>query len=316
MTSTRILFFGSPAFAVPTLAALGAAPDVELVGAVTQPDRPRGRGQKVTAGPVKAWAAARGLPVLQPARLGDHGVREALTALDSDLGVVAAYGKILPPWLLALPRLGMINVHASLLPAYRGAAPVQRAILDGARETGVTIMRVVPELDAGPMLDRVVVPIDDEVTSDVLEARLAEAGATLLVAVVARLQHGGVVETPQDAAQASYAAKITRADAPMLWTRPARALHDQVRGLQPWPRASLACGGRRVIVHRSVVPGRPTAAPPGTVVDAGPAGIDVAAGDGQCLRLLVVQLEGGRPVSAAEFQAGRGLEPGAICQPA
>lgn len=316
MTTLRVVFFGSPAFAVPTLATLAAAPGVEVVAVVTQPDRPRGRGQKVTPGAVKAWAASAGLPVLQPAKLGDTGVRDALAALDADLGVVAAYGKLLPAWMLALPRRGMINVHASLLPAYRGAAPVHRAILDGASETGVTIMRVVLELDAGPMLDRVVVPIDDAVTSDVLEACLAIEGAALLGAVVERLRHGPVGETPQDASLATYAAKITRADAPMHWDRPARVLHDQVRGLHPWPHASFAVEGRRVIAHRSVVPGVPSAAPPGTVVAAGRDGIDVAAGDGQCLRLLVLQLEGGRPLPAAEFQAGRGLPLGAVCRPA
>jgi len=316
VTALRVVFFGSPAFAVPTLATLAAAPGVEVVAVVTQPDRPRGRGQRVTPGAVKVWAEGHGLPLLQPARLADAGVRETLAALDADLGVVAAYGRILPAWLLAQPRRGLINVHASLLPAYRGAAPVHRAILDGARETGVTIMRVVLELDAGPMLARVVVPIDDAITSDALEARLAVEGAALLGTVVERLRRGPVDERPQDASQATYAAKITRADAPMRWSRPARALHDQVRGLHPWPHASFAVEGRRVIAHRSVVPGVPTAALPGTVVAADRGGIDVAAGDGQCLRLLVLQLEGGRPLAAAQFQAGRGLPIGAVCQPA
>ncbi len=312
----RIVFFGSPAFAVPTLAALADAPFVEVVGVVTQPDRPRGRGQKVTPGAVKAYADSRRLPVLQPAKLAEPGVREALGALDADLGVVAAYGKILPAWLLAQPRGGLLNVHASLLPKYRGAAPVHRAILDGAAETGVTIMRVVLELDAGPMLAAVRVPIDDAITSVALEQRLAVDGAALLVSVLERLRHGPVAETPQDAAHATYAAKISRADAPMDWRRPARALHDQVRGLQPWPHASFACDGRRVIAHRSVVPGAATAAAPGTVVAAARDGLDIAAGDGQCLRLLTLQLEGGRPLSAADFQAGRGLPLGAVCGPA
>jgi methionyl-tRNA formyltransferase len=164
----RVVFFGSPAFAVPSLAALVGAPGVEVVGVVTQPDRPRGRGQKVTPGAVKAYAEAHGLVVRQPVRLADPGVREELAAFAADLGVVAAYGKILPAWLLAQPRLGLINVHASLLPAYRGAAPVHRAVLDGAATTGVTIMRVVLELDAGPMLDRHAVAIGPEPTSDEL----------------------------------------------------------------------------------------------------------------------------------------------------
>jgi methionyl-tRNA formyltransferase len=311
----KVVFFGTPAFAVPSLTALTADPAIEVVGVVTQPDRPRGRGQKVTAGPVKAVAAAHGLRLLQPARLAEPGVREAIAALDADLGVVAAYGKLLPAWLLAVPPRGMINVHASLLPAYRGAAPVQRAVMDGAAETGVTIMRVVLALDAGPMLDRVVVPIGPDTTSDVLERDLAAAGATLLVDVLARMRRGPVVETPQDDTLATYAPKISRADAPIQWQRPARALHDQIRGLHPWPHASLVCAGRRIIVHRSAVPGLPATAPPGRVIAAGSAGIDIAAGDGQVLRLLVVQLEGGRPLPVAEFQAGRGVAVGDVCAP-
>lgn len=311
----KIVFFGTPAFAVPSLAALVADPACEVVAVVTQPDRPRGRGQKVTAGPVKTFAASHRLPVLQPARLAEPGVREAIEALGADLGVVAAYGKLLPAWLLALPPQGMVNVHASLLPWYRGAAPVHRAIMDGAVETGVTIMRVVLELDAGPMLDRIVVPIGIDTTSDALERELAVAGAGLLTRVLARMRAGPVTETAQDPAAATYAPKITRADAPIDWRRPAAALHDQVRGLHPWPHASFMCGGRRIIAHASTRPGAVTGAAPGTVVAAGAAGIDIAAGDGQVLRLLTLQLEGGRPLPAAEFQAGRGLAVGDVCAP-
>jgi methionyl-tRNA formyltransferase len=308
-----IVFFGSPAFAVPSLAGLLAAPGLTVAAVVTQPDRPRGRGQKVTPGPVKTFAEQHRVRVLQPVKLSDPGVRESLAGVGADLGVVAAYGKILPPWLLALPTGGMVNVHASLLPAYRGAAPVHRAILDGATETGVTIMRVVPELDAGPMLDRVVVPIAGDVTSDLLEATLAARGAELLVRVIDRLRRGVVDETPQDHDRATYASKITRADAPMDFRRAAQALHDQVRGLHPWPHASFTCDGRRVIAHRSVVPGVATDARPGTVIAAHPVGVDIAAGDGHVLRLLVLQLESGRPLPAAEFLAGHPLPVGATC---
>ncbi len=178
----RILFFGSPEFAVPALQALLASSH-QVVGVVTQPDRPRGRGRKVTPGAVAQAAHDAHLPLLQPAKLSDPGVREAFAALGADLGVVAAYGKILPAWLLALPPRGMVNVHASLLPAWRGAAPVHRAIMAGDVETGVTIMRVVQALDAGAMLDRAVVPIGGDVTSDALERTLATVGAGLLVPV-------------------------------------------------------------------------------------------------------------------------------------
>lgn len=310
----RVLFFGSPAFAVPSLEALRQSGHT-VAAVVTQPDRPRGRGQKVTPGAVAAAAAAAGLPVLQPDKLSAPGVADRLAAFGAELGVVAAYGKILPEWLLALPGGGMINVHASLLPAYRGAAPVHRAILAGERETGVTIMRVVKALDAGPMLDRVVVPIDDTMTSDALERTLAQAGATLLVEVVDRLARGPVVETPQEHDRATYAAKITRADSPVSWTATARAVHDHIRGLHPWPHASSTLDGRRLILHRSVPLDAPSAAPPGTVVAVSLDGIEVAAGDGRIVRLIELQAEGGRRLPVAQFLAGHAVAPGARFEP-
>lgn len=311
----RVLFFGSPAFAVPSLEALRQSSHA-VVGVVTQPDRPRGRGQKVTPGAVAAAATAAGLPLVQPEKLSAPGVAETLAAFDADLGVVAAYGKILPDWLLALPRLGMINVHASLLPAYRGAAPVHRAILAGERESGVTIMRVVKALDAGPMIDRVVVPIDDAMTSVTLEQALADAGARVLVAVVDRMAAGPVAEVPQDHDRATYAAKITRADSPVDWAAPARAIHDRIRGLHPWPHASSALDGRRLILHRSACLDTTSGAAPGTVVAASIDGLDVAAGDGHLVRLLELQAEGGRRLPAAQFLAGHPVAPGARFEPA
>lgn len=311
----RVLFFGSPAFAVPSLEALRRSPHT-VVGVVTQPDRPRGRGQKVTPGAMAAAAVAAGLPLVQPEKLSAPGVAETLAAFGADLGVVAAYGKILPEWLLALPRLGMINVHASLLPAYRGAAPVHRAMLAGERESGVTIMRVVKALDAGPMIDRVTLPIDDTMTSVALEQALAEAGARVLVDVVDRLAAGAVVETPQDHERATYAAKITRADSPVDWTARARAVHDKIRGLHPWPHASSSIDGARLILHRSACLDATSGAAPGTVVAVSPAGIDVAAGDGRLVRLLELQAEGGRRLPAAQFLAGHAVVPGARFEPA
>ena len=305
----KILFFGTPDFAVPTLRALLASSH-EVVGVVTQPDRPKGRGQKIAPGAVAQVALDAALPLVQPVKLSDPGVREALAAFDADLGVVAAYGKILPEWLLALPPRGMINVHASLLPAWRGAAPVHRAVMAGDTDTGVTIMRVVKALDAGAMLDRVVVPIDPDVTSDALERALAEAGAARLVEVVDRLAAGPIDEVAQDEAHVTYAAKITRADSPIDWRAPARAIHDRIRGLHPWPHASATLAGVRVILHKSVRPDGVTVAAPGTIVAAGPAGIDVAAGDGRIVRLLVLQTEGGKRLGAAEFLAGHALASG------
>lgn len=305
----RILFFGSPEFAVPTLRALLESRH-EVVSVVTQPDRPRGRGKQVTPGAVAAAARAAGVPVLQPTSLADPAFSSAVGAVGSDLGVVAAYGRLLPEWLLRAPRGGMVNVHASLLPAWRGAAPVHRAIMAGDGETGVTIMRVVKALDAGPMLAHVVVPVDPDVTSDALERTLAAAGARLLLDVVDRLALGPVPETAQDAAAATYAVKISRADSQIPWSDTARQIHDRVRGLHPWPHAATAVAAARVIVHRSRVTDATTAAPPGTILACSNDGIDVAAGSGTVVRLLDLQTEGGRVLTAAQFLAGRRLTPG------
>jgi methionyl-tRNA formyltransferase len=307
----RILFFGTPAFAVPSLQALLAAPH-DVVAVVTQPDRPRGRGQRVVASAVKAEAAARGVPVLQPERLTREAFEGTCRRLDADLGVVAAYGKILPAWLLETPRYGMLNVHASLLPRYRGAAPVHRAVRAGETETGVTIMRVVPALDAGPMLADARRPIGPDDRSDEVERDLAAIGARLLVHTVDALQRGTAHETPQDDAQASYAHRLTREDGPVDWSRPARAIHDQIRGLHPWPHACSWVSGTRYILLRASVPDAPpvTPAPPGTIVDTANGRLRVACGDGQAIDVLEIQAEGRRPMTVREFLAGRALSIG------
>jgi methionyl-tRNA formyltransferase len=274
---------------------------------ITQPDRPRGRGQKVSDAPVKALAVERGLKLLQPERLRRDQFEEQFRALNAALGVVAAYGKILPEWLLQTPPLGMINVHASLLPKYRGASPVHRAVLAGDSETGVTIMRVVKALDAGPMIARVVRPIGPYESSDVVERDLAALGAQLLVSVVDDLPSGHVVETPQDDAEASYAPRLTKEEGLIDWRRTARELHNHVRGMRPWPAAYTFLTGKRIVVHEA----RPseavdaTAGLPGTVVSAGPA-ITVACGDGRGLDLLQLQPEGRRVMPAREFVTGHG----------
>jgi methionyl-tRNA formyltransferase len=306
----RIVFFGTPAFAVPTLDALLASRH-DVVGVVTQPDRPRGRGQKVVDAPVKARAVAAGVDVLQPDRLKDPGFVDRLRAMGADLGVVAAYGRILTDDVLAVPRLGMINVHASLLPNYRGAAPVHRAIVAGERETGVTIMRVVKALDAGPMLATVRRPIALDETSDLVERDLAQLGATLLVTSVDDLAVGRAVETPQDATQATYAHRLTKDDGVVDWTRSAVAIHNQIRGLHPWPHASAYARGHRFILRRSDLPAAspPTAIPPGTIVEAHGDRLIVATGNG-LLRLVEVQPEGKRAMAARDFLAGRPVNAG------
>jgi methionyl-tRNA formyltransferase len=308
----RLVFFGTPEFAAPTLARLVASRH-QVVAAVTQPDRPRGRGQKVSDAPVKALALLTGIPVLQPERLRRDDHEASFLALGADLGVVAAYGKILPEWLLALPRLGLINVHASLLPRYRGAAPVHRAVIAGERETGITIMRVVKALDAGPMLDVVRTPIGPDETSEDVERRLGELGASLLLDVVERLAEGPVPEVAQNDAESTYAQKLTRDDSPIDWARSAQAIHNQVRGLHPWPHAATSIQGRRLIVHRSAV-GDPLTdpAPPGTVVAASRTALTVACGDGRGLHLLVLQPEGKRAMPTGDFLAGHPVPPGTL----
>jgi len=302
-----VVFFGTPEFAVPTLDALLASPH-RVVGVVTQPDKPRGRGQKTSAGPVKARASAAGIPVLQPATLKDPDVMTALHALRADIGVVAAYGKILSDAVLAVPRLGMINVHASLLPRYRGAAPIHRAIIAGEAETGVTIMRVVRALDAGPMLAKASRAIADDDTSDVVERDLARIGASLLVDTLNEVAAGQSHETAQDDRLATYANRLTKDDGIVEWSRPARAIHNQIRGLHPWPHAFSFVSDDRIILLRSHVAGD-GAAPPGTVVAASGDDLVVATGAG-LLALTQLQREGKRAASAREFLAGRPLKPG------
>jgi methionyl-tRNA formyltransferase len=310
----RVAFFGTPDFAVPTLEALLASRH-PLVVLVSQPDRPKGRGQRVVSTPTKRVASAHGVPVLQPVKLKDEAFLDALRGMAPDIGVVAAYGRIIPDVLLELPRLGMINVHASILPAYRGAAPIQRAVMAGDTETGVTIMRVVSELDAGPMFDVARVPIDPADTSADVERRLATLGAGRLLHVLDQVAAGTAQETAQDHARATHAPKITRDDGRIDWGRPARDIHNQVRGVQPWPMASVTMAGVRCLLHRTSVEPDAGGAEPATILAAGPDGIVVAASDG-ALRILALQPEGRRVMTAAEFLAGRRVGPGTtVAQP-
>jgi methionyl-tRNA formyltransferase len=313
MRPLRLLFFGTPEFAVPSLRELLSAGHA-VVGVVTQPDRPRGRGQKTSASPVKAFAASRGLQVFQPDRLKDEAVVSQLGSLAPDLGIVAAYGKILPPSILAVPRLGLINVHASLLPRWRGAAPVHRAVMAGDAETGVSIMRVVQALDEGGVYSVARRPIGGDETSEEVEADLAELGARLLAPVVEALAGGTAVDRPQETAGVTYAPRLSRGDGLIGWTGPAAAIHNQVRGLHPWPHAWTFLSGTRVIILRSAVSGDdpdvPAAVRPGEITRIGPSALLVAAGDGRPLRLLRLQAEGRRAVTAREFAAGARLAVG------
>ena len=318
--SLRIVFFGTPEFAVPTLDALLRSRH-QVVGVVTQPDRPRGRGQRVALSPVKQRAMDAGLAVLQPDRLREDAFLESLTTMGADLGVVAAYGKILTDRVLTMPTLGLLNVHASVLPKYRGASPVHRAVIAGDRETGVTIMRVVKALDAGPMLAVAGRPIGPDETSDQVERDLAEIGADLLLTTLDDLAAGRVSETPQNDAEATYAPRLTKDDGVVDWNVPAERLHNLVRGLQPWPQAFSFLGNRRVILKRTgsdpsgSISGAGRGQTPGTILEAHGDTLLVAAGDGG-LRLLDVQLEGKRPMSAREFLAGHRVNAGDRFTPA
>ena len=305
----RVAFFGTPQFAVPTLQRLLDSRHT-VCGVVTQPDRPRGRGQQVSDAPVKALAVQRGLQLLQPARLKDPAFAESLREWRPDIGVVAAYGKLIPDDILALPRLGMINVHASLLPKYRGAAPIQRAIIDGEAVTGVTIMRVETLLDAGAMLAKVTRPIGPDDTSDVVERDLATLGADLLVDVLEQIAAGTEHEERQDFMLATFAPRLTKDEGTLDWALPAAYIHNRVRGLHPWPHASTHLDGARVILLKTRVESGTTTAAPGTIVDITADAIHVATGHEGLIAIEQLQPEGRRPMSAREFAAGRRLTPG------
>jgi methionyl-tRNA formyltransferase len=303
VAAMRVAFFGTPQFAVPSLEALLGSRHT-LCGVVTQPDRPRGRGQHVTDGPVKALALSRHLPLLQPADLKDPAVPATLRDWAPDLGVVVAFGQLVPDAILTIPRLGLVNVHPSLLPKYRGAAPVHRAVIAGDTTTGVSIMRVGPRLDAGAVFAMTTRAIGPDETSDAIETELSHTGARLLVQVVDALAEGTAVETPQDDSLATYARKLTKAEGVLDWTQPARALHNRIRGLHPWPHASAYLDGTRLIVLESAVADQSHAAVPGAIVRADRDALHVAAGGHTTLSLVRVQLEGRRPMTIREFMAG------------
>jgi methionyl-tRNA formyltransferase len=310
----RVAFFGTPEFAVPTLQKLIDSRH-EVVAVVSQPDRPKGRGHKEQPTPTKVTAEGAGTAVLQPARIKDEAFLRTIQGMNLDLGVVAAYGKILPDDLLAIPRLGMINVHASLLPEYRGAAPVHRAVIDGRNETGITIMRVVRELDAGPMFARVTRPVGPDETSVDVEQALARMGGDLLLEVVEQLAAGAASEEPQDHGRATYAHKLTKEEGTIDWTLPAARIHNLVRGLQPWPLVSVHLGDRRYLLHRTARTAGTSTAVPGTIVNATGDRLAVVAGDGEVLRILQLQPEGRRVMTAREFLAGRAVVAGDQFQP-
>jgi methionyl-tRNA formyltransferase len=301
----RIVFAGTPEFAVPALRA--AAQRGEVVAAYTQPDRPAGRGRGMQASPVKLEALRRGIPVLQPETLRTQLSRDALRALQPDVMVVVAYGLLLPQSSLDIPKFGCWNGHASLLPRWRGAAPIQRAIEAGDAETGVCLMQMEKGLDTGPVLLTLRTPIGDAETGGELHDRLAVLGAQVLSDGLGLLRAGmKPVAVPQPDAGATYAGKLDKAEAKLDWTQPADALARKVRAFQPWPVAEAQLDGERVRIHAAAALPLAHDATPGTVLLARRDGIDVACGEG-ALRLLRVQREGGRPVAVADYLNARPL---------
>jgi methionyl-tRNA formyltransferase len=297
----KLVFCGTPEFAVPTLVALAGCHDVALV--VTQPDRAAGRGMELSAPPVKLAALARGIPVVQPEKIKTNPeFRERLESIRPDAIIVVAYGRIIPRWMLDLPPLGNINLHGSLLPRYRGAAPIQWAVANGDPVTGVTTMRIDEGLDTGPMLLAHTIPIAPNETAPEVFRALSDVGAQLMVQTLARLSAGILTPQPQDASQATLAPILTREDGIIDFTRPAQQIYDRWRGFQPWPGAHTLLRGKKLIAHQMSIGAAP-AIEPGTLHIPG-SDLCVGCGHGTSIVLDEVQMEGKRRMTSSEFLRG------------
>lgn len=320
----RLVFCGTPEFAVPTLRRLLAEPGFNVDAVLTQPDRASGRGLETAVSPVKGVALAAGIPVHQPGKVRAPETAEWLARLAPDAVVIVAYGQIIPENLLSIPRLGWINVHASLLPKYRGAAPIAWAVANGESRTGVTTMRINAGMDTGPMLMRREMEIHAGETAPELSARMAEAGAALLLETLRGLEHGTIAPQAQDDSRATYAPMLRREDGRIDWSLTAQQIDNRMRGFAPWPGAFTAFRGQRGHLwgrpHASkaaaLSPSLSTLTPtvegailPGTLLANG-ADLDVMCGEGTLLRLEALQLEGRKRVSAREFLSGARLQPG------
>ena len=305
----RIVFCGTPAFAVPALRHLIAQPDFQVAGVVTQPDRPRGRGGETASSPVKSAAVEAGIPVFQPDKIKSEAAFDYFQKIAADAVVIIAYGQIIPARLIAIPQLGWINVHGSLLPKYRGAAPINWAIANGEPRTGLTTMQIDAGMDTGPMLLKYETAIAPDETAPDLTLRLADAAAPLIVETLRKLDRGEVPPTPQDNSQATFAPPLKKEDGRIDWSQDAKQIYNRIRGLQPWPGAFTSFRGKNCHLW-----GAPSAQPahaitPGTLaVSSGE--LNVACGSGTSLRLEFLQLEGRNRVTAREFVNGAHLAAG------
>jgi methionyl-tRNA formyltransferase len=299
----RLVFMGTPDFAATSLDALLKSDD-SVVGVITQPDRPKGRGQVLTPSPVKLLAQREQIPLLQPLKMKDPEFLQALAEWKPDLIVVAAFGRILPPAILSLPPLGCINVHGSLLPKYRGAGPIQWAIINGETETGITTMLMDEGMDTGAMLLQKAIPIIADDTAGTLSPRLAEIGGKLLVETIVQLKNGTLVPRPQDSSHATLAPLLKKEDGVIDWALPATALANRVRGLAPWPGAyTTAAGGERWTIWRTLVLPGPVTKPPGVVIAITTEAIHVATGEG-VLAVMELQPANSRRMAVSQFLSG------------
>jgi len=298
-TPLRIVYAGTPEFAAVALQALIESPH-QVIAAYTQPDRPAGRGRKLKASPVKELALAHDIPVYQPESLKSTEEQAQLAALEPDMMVVAAYGLLLPAEVLAIPRLGCLNIHASLLPRWRGAAPIQRAILAGDAETGITIMQMDVGLDTGDMLYKLITPIQESDTAQTLHDRLAGLGAQAIIEALQGLQEGTLKAQQQDDAQANYAKKLQKSEAAIDWSQPAQQIARQVAAFNPWPVAQTQNGEEVLRIWEARALEEQSGNTPGSVIRTDKQGIDIACGEG-VLRLLRLQRPGGKPQMAADF---------------
>jgi len=304
----RIVFCGTPAFAVPSLQRLIADREFDVAGAITQPDRPRGRGQAIQSSPVKKAATAAGIPVYQPEKIKSDEAFEYFRRIAPDAAVIIAYGQIIPQRLIGLPRLGWINLHASLLPKYRGAAPINWAIMNGETRTGLTTMRIDAGLDTGPTLLKYETVIGADETAPQLTQRLAEAGAPLVVETLRKLASGELTPAAQDEPAASWAPPLKKEDGRADWSLPAEQIYARIRGLQPWPGAFTRFRGKTARIWGQPAPADETPEPGTIVVRAN--GVYVVCGKNSALEIESIQLEGRKPVSAREFANGAHLAPG------